>query len=131
MGHQHLGTLPRSKRWQDVVALINTGADVEAGRELDDLFAADLSFYENGITSFNFPVSEHVLGARASRTTHPRVLADCSKLFSLLADVPFQVQNPYVWKTKTQVVRTIVDQGARRTDREDRQLCAHSRADEE
>jgi hypothetical protein len=32
-----------------------------------------LSFFENGIVSFNFPISEHVLGARASRTTHPRV----------------------------------------------------------
>jgi hypothetical protein len=29
MGHQHLGTLPRSKRWLDVVALISAGADVQ------------------------------------------------------------------------------------------------------
>src|SRR5688572_30327072 len=30
MGHQHLGTLPRSRNWQRVVQLISGGADVEA-----------------------------------------------------------------------------------------------------
>jgi hypothetical protein len=29
MGHQHLGTLPSSKKWREVVALINKGADVQ------------------------------------------------------------------------------------------------------
>lgn len=29
MGHQHLGTLPRSKKWATVVALISGGADVQ------------------------------------------------------------------------------------------------------
>jgi hypothetical protein len=72
----------------------------------------DLSFYENGIVSLNLPIAEHVLGARASRTTHPRVLAGFSKLFSLLCDFSFHVQNPYIWKTKTQVVQTLRDLGA-------------------
>jgi hypothetical protein len=30
MGHQHLGVLPRSKAWQEVIALIADGGDVEA-----------------------------------------------------------------------------------------------------
>ena len=30
MGHIRLGTLPRSKRWQQVVELLQLGADVEA-----------------------------------------------------------------------------------------------------
>lgn len=57
-----------------------------------------LSFFENGIVSFNFPISEHVLGARASRTTHPRVLADCSRLFSqLLSDNHWTPPNWTLW----------------------------------
>jgi hypothetical protein len=28
MGHQHLGTLPRSRKWQDVIKLIGAGANV-------------------------------------------------------------------------------------------------------
>jgi hypothetical protein len=30
MGHQRLGTLPRSREWQRVIALISSGADLEA-----------------------------------------------------------------------------------------------------
>jgi hypothetical protein len=40
------------------------------------MFGLDtVHFCENGITSFNLPIGEQVLGTRASRTTHPRVLA--------------------------------------------------------
>jgi hypothetical protein len=31
-------------------------------------------FYENGVISFNLPIAGQVVGARASRTTHPRTL---------------------------------------------------------
>lgn len=71
----------------------------------------DLSFYENGVVSINLPISEHVLGARASRTTHPRFIVDCSRLFSLLLSNEFKINNPYLWKTKTDVVRTLADRG--------------------
>ncbi len=71
----------------------------------------ELSFFENGIVSFNFPISEHVLGARASRTTHPRVLADCSRLFSQLLSDNISIQNPYLWKTKSEVVQILSDRG--------------------
>jgi 7-cyano-7-deazaguanine synthase in queuosine biosynthesis len=69
----------------------------------------NLSFYENGVVSINLPVAEHVLGARASRTTHPKFLADCSRLFSLLLDAPFTLCNPFIWKTKTEVVRILAE----------------------
>jgi 7-cyano-7-deazaguanine synthase in queuosine biosynthesis len=67
----------------------------------------DLSFYENGVISINLPIAEHVLGARASRTTHPRVFTDCSRLFSLLLSDVFTVRNPFIWKTKSDVVRVL------------------------
>lgn len=68
-------------------------------------------FFENGVVSINLPVAEHVLGARASRTTHPRFLSDSGKLFSLLRGQPFEFRNPFIWKTKTEVLQAGVDAG--------------------
>jgi 7-cyano-7-deazaguanine synthase in queuosine biosynthesis len=70
-----------------------------------------VAFYENGVVSVNLPVSSHVLGTRATRTTHPRVLADLSRLFSTILEEPVTVENPYFWKTKSELVRSIADHG--------------------
>jgi hypothetical protein len=70
-----------------------------------------LRFYENGVVSFNLPPSPQVVGARATRTTHPIVLNAFSQLFTSLAGKTFLVQNPFLWKTKTEVVRIIADAG--------------------
>jgi 7-cyano-7-deazaguanine synthase in queuosine biosynthesis len=70
-----------------------------------------LRFYENGVTSLNLPPSAQVVGARATRTTHPQVLNGCSKLLSHLAEKNFVVENPILWKTKTEVVKLISDAG--------------------
>lgn len=70
-----------------------------------------ITFYENGVVSMNLPIAEHVLGARATRTTHPLVLARMAQLFSLLTDAPFKVVNPYMWLTKADVVQRIEEVG--------------------
>ncbi len=71
----------------------------------------EIVFFENGVVSLNLPVSEHVLGARATRTTHPQVLSGLNCLFSLLAEEPIRVTNPYFWLTKADVVRRIAKIG--------------------
>ncbi|CEF48209.1 unnamed protein product [uncultured bacterium] len=68
-------------------------------------------FYENGVVSLNLPISPQVVGARASRTTHPRVLRGFESLLTALAGRPFVVENPFLWHTKTDVVRLIGDAG--------------------
>lgn len=70
-----------------------------------------IKFFENGIVSLNLPLSPQVVGARATRTTHPRVLASMRKLFSLVTGVAFNVENGFLWKTKADVVRGLVDAG--------------------
>ncbi len=70
-----------------------------------------LCFYENGVISFNLPIADHVLGARASRTTHPRVLVECGRLFSLLLADTIWVENPFLWKTKSEVVHILAERG--------------------
>lgn len=70
-----------------------------------------IQFYENGCTSLNLPVSPELIGARASRTTHPQTLALFGELFSLLFDVPFQVQSPYQLCTKSEILGRLREQG--------------------
>lgn len=66
-----------------------------------------IRFYENGVVSINLPVSAQIIGARATRTTHPQTLRGFSKLFSLMAERSFTVENPFIWKTKAEVVQFI------------------------
>jgi hypothetical protein len=70
-----------------------------------------IRFYENGIVSLNLPISEQVVGTRATRTTHPQVLNGFAKLFSLLIQQPFTVENPLLWRTRAEVVNVIGDAG--------------------
>ena len=64
-------------------------------------------FFENGITSFNLPIAEHVIGTRASRTTHPRTLASFERLFSLLLQRSMHIKNQFLWRTKSEVVEVL------------------------
>lgn len=66
---------------------------------------------ENGIVSLNLPIAHQLVGARSSRTTHPKVLASYGHLFEILCGEPTLVENPLLWKTKTEVVKIIRDHG--------------------
>ena len=70
-----------------------------------------IRFYENGVTSLNLPIAPQVVGGRATRTTHPQAIRGFARLFSTLLDRPFAVESPFIWKTKTDVVRLIKDNG--------------------
>lgn len=70
-----------------------------------------IRFYENGVVSLNLPLSPQVVGAKATRTTHPRVINGFARILSLVADRDFKVENPFLWKTKAEVVKEIVDRG--------------------
>lgn len=65
---------------------------------------SSVRFYENGIISMNLPVCAQVVGGKATRTTHPRVLNGFQELLSLVAGESFTVENPFLWKTKGEVV---------------------------
>lgn len=70
-----------------------------------------IRFYENGVVSLNLPLSPQVVGSRATRTTHPRVLACMRRFFSLITGTSFKVENGFLWKTKGDVVGDIVKLG--------------------
>lgn len=65
------------------------------------------SFYENGVVSINLPLAGDVIGGRATRTTHPKVLRGLEELFSLLLDREIRIQTPLQWMTKKEVTQLI------------------------
>lgn len=66
-----------------------------------------ISFYENGVVSFNLPICAQVLGGRTTRTTHPQVLNGFAKLLKAVSEDDFTVENPFLWKTKADVLKVI------------------------
>ena len=63
--------------------------------------------YENGVTSINFARREDASNARASRTTHPKTIFLMQEFFSHFLDNPVQIHTPFLWKTKTDVVKDL------------------------
>jgi 7-cyano-7-deazaguanine synthase in queuosine biosynthesis len=64
-------------------------------------------FYENGIMSVNLPIAAQIVGARASRSTHPRALTLLQKLADYVLDTRIAIENPFVWLTKVAVVQEL------------------------
>jgi len=71
----------------------------------------EVRFYENGVLSLNVPICGQLVGARATRTTHPRVIAGYESLLSLVAGRKFEVNAPFLWHTKGDVVKEIREAG--------------------
>lgn len=69
------------------------------------------TFYENGIVSFNLPIAKDVLGSRATKTTHPKVIRGFERIFTVVAKRPIEISTPYLWDTKKQVIERITSNG--------------------
>lgn len=83
-----------------------------------------IRFYENGVVSINLPLSVQAVGGRATRTTHPKVLDGFSKIYSRAFGHEFEVENPYLSKTKAQILRQIQAAGCSEMCA-DTSSCAH------
>jgi Queuosine biosynthesis protein QueC len=76
------------------------------------LFDRDrICFFENGVMSLNLPPVAQVVGARATRTTHPQALAGFRRVLAEVLGRPFDVDNPFAWTTKSEVVQRISANG--------------------
>ena len=76
------------------------------------LLGADrFSFFENGVVSLNLPPVDQVVGARATRTTHPQALRGFQNLFSALLGKRFSLAHPFVWLTKAEVIEQVAAYG--------------------
>lgn len=73
--------------------------------------ANGISFFENGVVSLNLPVADEVVGSRASRTAHPHTLDLFNRLFQQVLSRDFVLDNPFVFRTKKEVVEAIAANG--------------------
>ena len=71
----------------------------------------EFTFYENGVVSLNLPIAKDVLGARATRTTHPKVIRGFEELFSAVLERDIAIRTPFQWLTKKEVTRKAVEHG--------------------
>ena len=69
--------------------------------------AKEITIFENGITSFNFPRRQDLTNARATRTTHPKAISLLEDLFGEITDGDFHIATPFLWKTKADVIATL------------------------
>jgi 7-cyano-7-deazaguanine synthase in queuosine biosynthesis len=63
-----------------------------------------LHIYENGIGAINLPYRESEIGADHSRSVHPLSLIMMEKLLSVILGRDFFFDNPFLFKTKAQMV---------------------------
>jgi 7-cyano-7-deazaguanine synthase in queuosine biosynthesis len=66
-----------------------------------------ICFFENGVVSLNLPPVGQVVGARATRTTHPQALAGFRRVLSAVFGQFFDISNPYAWMTKAEIIGRI------------------------
>lgn len=96
--------LPRRESTQRTRSFLFTAIGTIAA----ELVQADgVRFYENGVVSLNFPVAGEALRTRASRTTHPITLQLLQEFCRKVVNRSFVVDNPYLYKSKTEVIETI------------------------
>ncbi len=70
-----------------------------------------INFYENGVMSINLPPSEQFHNGRTTRTTHPKTLDYFSKLFTAVNGNALNVENPFFWMTKADIIKKLKDNG--------------------
>ena len=68
-------------------------------------------YCENGITTFNLPISEQRIGSRSTRTTHPKVIALFTRLIQQVTGMTVSIENPSLLRTKRQVVEKLSELG--------------------
>jgi 7-cyano-7-deazaguanine synthase in queuosine biosynthesis len=63
---------------------------------------------ENGQMAIHLPLSHGRIGAFSTHTAHPDVLAEMEALMTQVLAAPISISNPYVHRTKKEVVQEIV-----------------------
>lgn len=65
---------------------------------------------ENGQMAIHLPLSPARMAAFSTHTAHPDVIAQMKIFLSTVFEIDFKIENPYVLKTKREVIKPIIDQ---------------------
>ncbi|GEM_PF-3060856 len=71
----------------------------------------DVRLCDNGVVSLNLPINGQLIGAKASRSTHPKVIAAFNRLAALVFPGGPQVQNTLATRTKAEVLAVLRQTG--------------------
>lgn len=71
----------------------------------------DVRLCDNGVVSLNLPVNAQLVGAKASRSTHPAVIAAFNHLAALVFPDGPQVRNTLAFRTKPEVLDVLKQTG--------------------
>ncbi len=71
----------------------------------------DLYLFENGIVTFNIPKSGQNIGTFLSRSTHPKFVHLFQEIVREVFNPKLQIYNPYIFKSKSEVIRTLIGSG--------------------
>src|SRR5262249_41024233 len=66
-----------------------------------------IRFFENGFLSINFPISKQIVGARAPGQLIHWFWSISASSLAAAVENPIEVDNPFVWKTRSDVVQSI------------------------
>jgi 7-cyano-7-deazaguanine synthase in queuosine biosynthesis len=62
---------------------------------------------ENGQMAIHLPLSAARIGAFSTHTAHPEFVAQVSEFFTQLLEYPITIENPYLYRTKGEVVEKL------------------------
>jgi 7-cyano-7-deazaguanine synthase in queuosine biosynthesis len=68
-----------------------------------------LHVYENGIGAINLPYRKSAVGLDHTRSVHPEALRGVGLLMSELIGENFKVHNPFLFKTKTEMIKALAE----------------------
>lgn len=103
------GTSERSQRARSIIFLAYGVLTATCLRSYDDGADVDLLVPENGFISQNIPLTPLRAGSLSTRTTHPHFLSTVQSVLDT-AGLRVRIINPYVHKTKGEMLEECLDQ---------------------
>ena len=75
-------------------------------KDLSDIFMC-----ENGVVSFNLPLSAQSVSSLLSRSTHPKFIHMFSNFINKFGDNNIKIYNPFIYLTRREVAKTMLGTG--------------------
>ncbi|WP_428265596.1 hypothetical protein [Haliangium sp.] len=92
---------PPTPLWQLFHVVVAAAVAISLGRD-------EILFPENGVVNLGLPVTAAAQATPRVGTLHPAVLQRLGRLLSRICGYDFDVRNPYVGKTPTEVAATLI-----------------------
>lgn len=102
--HRHGAERAENSQRTRAFLFASLGAIVAAESGVERVYLAD-----NGPVSINLPINDQLVGALASRSTHPKFLHLFNAFVADLFPTPVRVSNPHAFRTRAEVMQLLKD----------------------